>query len=147
MSFQNILIPTDGSEFMDNTIENGLRIAKLSGGRITALYVLDQSVYSNMPMDSAVVNIYETLEKEGEEAIEHIRKMGEKEGVEVIGKMIEGMPPKVIVHLSEEYDLIVMGTAGKKGMTKLLLGSVAEKVVEMSKCPVMIVSSLVKTNA
>ncbi|MDD3379146.1 MAG: universal stress protein [Candidatus Methanomethylophilaceae archaeon] len=139
MNFQNILIPTDGSESIKFAVEKGLNLAKISGGKVTALYVLDQSVYSNMPMDTAVVNIYETLEKEGEEATDYVDKEGAKMGITVEKKVLEGAPSKTILNISEKYDIIVMGTLGKKGMTKVLMGSVAEKIIENATCPVMIV--------
>lgn len=138
MTFQKILIPTDGSEFTKTAIEKGLDLAKVTGGKVTALYVLDQSVYSNMPMDAAVINVYETLEKEGKKAIEYVKDEGAKIGVEVDGRIIEGGPSHVIVEASGDYDIIVMGTLGRVGVSKALMGSVAEKVIEGAKCAVMV---------
>lgn len=139
MNYQNILIPTDGSEFTNAAIEHGIELAKISRGKITALYVLDQSVYSNMPMDAAIVNVYETLEREGKNAVEFIRQKAEAAGVAFEEKIVEGIPPNAINGMSENYDLIVMGTLGRTGMNKVLMGSVAEKVIEGAKCPVMVV--------
>lgn len=50
----------------------------------------------------------------------------------------------MIVTMSKKFDLVVMGTLGKKGMTKVLMGSVAEKVIEKAHCPVMVISASVK---
>lgn len=142
MAFQNILIPTDGNEFTKSAVEKGLALAALSGGNVTALYVLDQSVYSNMPMDTAVVNIYDTLSEEGAKAVEYVFEKGKAMGVDVTTKIVEGIPSKVIVHESKDYDMIVMGTLAKKGMTKILMGSVAEKVIEGAECSVMVVRAV-----
>ncbi|MDR0888146.1 MAG: universal stress protein [Candidatus Methanoplasma sp.] len=140
-SFEKILIATDGSEFTKAAVEHGLALAKLSGGVVTALYVLDQSVYSKTPGNSAAVNIYETLYKEGSYATGYIAERGKELGVEVVEKIAEGAPFKVIPQLSEDFDVIVMGTLGRTGMSKLLMGSVAEKVIKEAKCPVMVVRS------
>ncbi|MDR2845851.1 MAG: universal stress protein [Candidatus Methanoplasma sp.] len=140
-NFKKILIATDGSEFTKAAVEHGLSLAKLSGGSVTALYVLDQSVYSNTPASSAVVNIYETLSKEGNYATGYIAERGRELGIEVKEEIAEGVPSKVISRLSEDFDIIVMGTLGRTGISKLLMGSVAEKVIKESKCPVMVVRS------
>ncbi|MDR3282917.1 MAG: universal stress protein [Candidatus Methanoplasma sp.] len=140
--FKRVLIPTDGSEFTKAAVESGLLLAKLSGGKATALYVLDQSVYSGSHLDSAVVNIYDTLEKEGRFATGYVLERGRDLGVEVEEKIVEGTPAKTIAHESSNYDVIVMGTLGRAGISKLLMGSVAEKVIKESMCPVMVVRSV-----
>ena len=106
---------------------------------MTALYVLDQTILTNMPMDTAVMNVYNTLEKEGKEAVDFVKELGEQEGVETTVSIKEGTPVKVILEESSKYDIIVMGTLGRTGMSKLLMGSVAERVVRASQCPVLVV--------
>jgi nucleotide-binding universal stress UspA family protein len=59
--------------------------------------------------------------------------------VKVTPRIEEGSPSRKIVELSSEHDLIVMGTLGRTGFSKLLLGSVAERVVRFAKCPVLVV--------
>ena len=139
MGFKNILVPTDGSEYTKAAIVKAMELAKLSGGKITALYVLDQTILTNMPMDTAVMNVYNTLEKEGKEALDFVKDLGASEGVETEVSIKEGTPVKVILEESSKYDIIVMGTLGRTGMSKLLMGSVAERVVRASQCPVMVV--------
>ena len=129
MSFQNILVPTDGSEYTKAAIRKAMELAKLAGGKITALYVLDQTILTNMPMDTAVMNVYNTLEKEGKDAVDFVRDLGATENVPVELSIKEGTPVKVILDESANYDVIVMGTLGRTGMSKLLMGSVAERVV------------------
>lgn len=65
MTFKNILVPTDGSEYTKAAINNAVEMAKNYGAKITALYVIDQTVFVNMPLDSAVMNTYTLLKKEG----------------------------------------------------------------------------------
>ena len=139
MSFEKILLPTDGSVFTNPAVDKAMELAKVSKGTVTALYVVDQSVYSNMPMDAAIVNVYETLEKEGREAVAYVKEKAA--GVRFEEKIVEGIPSGAINAVSKDYDIIVMGTLGRTGMSKVLMGSVAEKVIEGSKCPVMVVRS------
>ena len=141
MAFNKILVPTDGSEYTKAAVRKAMELAKLSGGKVTALYVLDQTILTNMPMDTAVMNVYNTLETEGKEAVDFVRDLGASEGVEVEVVIKEGTPVKVILDESANYDIIVMGTLGRTGMSKLLMGSVAERVVRASQCPVLVVRS------
>lgn len=139
MAFNKILVPTDGSEYTKPAIKQAVELAKLTGAEIVALYVLDQTVLTNMPMDTAVMNVYKTLEKEGQEAVDYVLDLAKAEGVKVSVSVKEGTPVKVILEESANYDIIVMGTLGRTGMSKLLMGSVAERVVRAASCPVMVV--------
>ncbi|MCL2296035.1 MAG: universal stress protein [Methanomassiliicoccaceae archaeon] len=145
MSFRNILVPTDGSEYTKYAVDAAIELAVLTGGKVTALYVLDKSVYANSPMDTAVtlVNVYEALEKEGAHATSYVLEKAREAGVEAEEKRIEGVPSNVILQESEAggYDMIIMGSLGRTGVSKLLMGSVSEKIVRSAKCPVMVVKA------
>ncbi len=137
--FKKILIPTDGSENTKAAITQGLELARVMGSEVTALYVVDQASFVNFPMDSQVVSIYSLLEKEGKDAVDYVVNEGHKLDVKVTPKVVEGSPAKKIVDEAEDYDLVVMGTLGRTGISKLLLGSVAERVVRFAPCPVLVV--------
>ena len=137
--FKKILIPTDGSEYTKAAVRMGLEIAKASEAEVTALYVVDQTCFIHFPTDSTIISVYTLLEKEGEEALEYVKQEAERLGVKVTPRIEEGSPSRKIVELSSEHDLIVMGTLGRTGFSKLLLGSVAERVVRFAKCPVLVV--------
>jgi len=137
--FGRILIPTDGSEYTKAAIHKGIHLAKLCNAKVTAMYVVDQTSFVNFPMDSTIVNVYSLLEKEGNDALDYVKDKGNAIGVEVTTMMEEGSPVKKIVEASKNNDVIVMGTLGRTGMSKLLLGSVAERVVRHAYCPVLVV--------
>ena len=139
MEFKNILVPTDGSEYTKSAVRAAVDFAKQTGGKITALYVLDQTMISNMPMDAAVRNVYDALAAEGKEAVDVVKDLAAEAGVPVEISIKEGSPVKVILDESSKYDIIIMGTLGRTGMSKLLRGSVAERVVRASSCPVLVV--------
>ncbi len=137
--FKKILIPTDGSEYTKAAIAQGLELARLMGAEVTAMYVVDQTSFVNFPMDSTVVSIYSLLEKEGKDAVDYVKSEGERLGVKVTTIVEEGSPAKKIVDEAKNYDLVVMGTLGRTGISKLLLGSVAERVVRFAPVPVLVV--------
>ncbi len=144
--FKKILIPTDGSEYTKAAVSKGLEMAKATGAEVTALYVVDQTSFINFPMDSTIISVYTLLEREGEEAMDYVKKEAETLGVKLTTRIEEGSPSRKIVDLSAEHDLVVMGTLGRTGFSKLLLGSVAERVVRFAKCPVLVVRSLGEEN-
>jgi len=139
MVFSKILVPTDGSEYTKSAILKAVELAKITGSTITALYVLDQTIFVNMPLDTAVSNTYSLLKKEGESAVSFVKELCEKEGIPCEVLIGEGSPVKYIVESSKDFDLIVMGTLGRTGFSKLMMGSVAERVVRYSNCPVMVI--------
>ena len=139
MVFSKILVPTDGSEYTKAAINKAAELAKVTNSSITALYVLDQTIFVNMPLDSAVSNTYTLLKKEGESAVGYVQQLCEENGIPCDIKIGEGSPVKYIVESSKDYDLIVMGTLGRTGFSKLMMGSVAERVVRYSNCPVMVI--------
>ncbi len=138
-AFNKILIPTDGSDYTKEAIKKGLELAKVLDAEVTALYVVDQTSFINFPMDSTIVSVYSLLEKEGKDAVDYIKSEGDKLGVTVNVKIEEGSPSRKVIEASKQFDLIVMGTLGRTGVSKLLLGSVAEKVVRFAECPVLVV--------
>ena len=141
MAFEKILVPTDGSEFTKAAASKAMDLAEMTDGTITVLYVIDQTLFMNVPMDSAISSVYAALKKEGQDAVSTIAKMCEARNIKVNTEVADGQPVKIILETAKNYDLIVMGTLGRTGMSKLLMGSVAERVVRQSTGPVMVVRS------
>jgi len=139
MVFGKILVPTDGSEYTKSAIHKAVELAKVTGSSITALYVLDQTIFVNMPLDTSVNNTYTLLRKEGDSAVAFVKELCDQHGIECEVMIGEGSPVKYITEASKNYDLIVMGTLGRTGFSKLMMGSVAERVVRYSNCPVMVI--------
>lgn len=141
--YKNIMIATDGSENTCRAVTYGIEIAKLSGATVHAIYVVDTSSFSSVPMDAGWEAMYQILKKEGEKAVTKVKEIGESSGVLVEEVLCEGHPSDEIINFAKEneIDLIIMGTLGKSGIDRFLLGSVAEKVVRNSSVPVMVVRS------
>lgn len=137
---QNIVIATDGSENSLRAISYGIKLAKLSGATVYALHVID--TYSlSQSWTAGRETMYEVLKKDGQKATLKVKECGEAPGVEVKEVLLEGHPSNEIIDFAENnnIDLIVMGTLGKTGLDRYLMGSVAEKVVRNSKVPVLVV--------
>jgi nucleotide-binding universal stress UspA family protein len=138
---KRILIATDGSEYTKEAVTTGLKLAKVLGADVTALYVIDQTSFVTFPVDSSIVSVYPQLENEGKRAVEEVKKEGEAMGVQVTPVVAEGSPTRKIVEIAVDFDLVVIGTLGRSALGKLFIGSVAERVTRYAPCPVLVVRS------
>ncbi|OPY31109.1 MAG: Universal stress protein [Methanomassiliicoccales archaeon PtaU1.Bin124] len=137
--YHKILIPTDGSEYTKAATLHGLQLAKMTGAEVTALFVIDDAPYLNVAWGLSFPDLSRVLEDEAKKAMVFVKTEGERLGVKVITSIKRGPPASTIIDDSANFDLIVMGTLGRSGVSHLLLGSVAEKVVRFAKCPVLVV--------
>jgi nucleotide-binding universal stress UspA family protein len=139
--YKKILIATDGSEYTKNSIDYGIELAKITEAKLNVLYVIDTAAFASIPMDAAWESMYDLLKQEGDEATRYVEEKAEAEGLAVEMLTVEGHPAEEIIKYAEKNSIsvIVMGTLGKSGLDRFLLGSVAEKVVRASKIPVLVV--------
>ncbi|MCD1294929.1 universal stress protein [Methanocella sp. CWC-04] len=140
--FNKILIATDGSKRTQKAVEKGLAIARIHKSKVYAVYVVDTVTFTSIPMDVTWENMYQLLKEEGEEAVRLVKEMAGVD-IDIESHVLEGNPALEICKFSRDndVDLIVLGTLGKSGIDRLLLGSVAEKVVRIAPCPVMVIKS------
>ena len=140
--FKKIVIATDGSKRTQNAVETGLEIARVHQSKVHAVYVVDTVTFTSVPMDVTWENMYQLLKEEGEEAVGRV-KAAAPTGVDVETHVLEGNPALEITKFAKDNDcdLIVVGTLGKSGIDRILLGSVAEKVVRIAPCPVLVIRS------
>jgi len=136
---KRILIATDGSEYTKEAVSTGLRLAKILGAEVTALYVIDQTSFVSFPIDSSIVSVYSLLENEGKRAVDEVKKEGDQQGIKVTPVVVEGSPTRKIVEMAADFDLVVIGTLGRSALSKLFMGSVAERVTRYAPCPVLVV--------
>lgn len=147
--YKKILLPTDGSKYANKAAEHAIWIASESCAELIVLNVVETSSLVGLPAEDLIVKITEMLKEEGKQAIEKIGEMAKTSAIEpkcgetlkVTSKTTEGSPAEAILKTIEEedVDLVVMGTSGKHGLDRFLLGSVTEKVVRSAKCPVLAV--------
>ncbi|WP_338729916.1 universal stress protein [Haladaptatus sp. DJG-WS-42] len=138
--YDEILLPTDGSGGMKRVTEHALGLAELCGATIHALYVVDETAYETVPED-ARHQVRDTLQEDGKSATKSIASRAEVRGIESKEEVRWGDPAVAIIAYAvrNDIDLIVMGTRGKTGFERYLLGSVAEKVLRVSPVPVVTV--------
>ncbi|MCG7853472.1 MAG: universal stress protein [Methanosarcinaceae archaeon] len=144
--YRKILIATDGSEPNKKAISHGIELAKLSEAKVYAVFVVDTASFASIPMDTGWEMMYELLQKEGADATRLVEDDAKALGVDVESAVIEGHPSHEIIEFAEnnDIDLIVLGTLGKSGLDRFLLGSVAEKVSRNARVPVLVVRGSAK---
>ena len=135
--FKRILVATDGSEFSEAALEYAIDLAKKNYAELFIVYVVPLA-----PLGSAWEDdrIREKLRQEGEEILKKAKEKVKRKGrmAEIILK--EGVPSEEILKTAKEknVDLIVMGSHGRTKLQKIILGSVAERVIGGAHCPVMV---------
>ncbi|WP_018111202.1 universal stress protein [Thermus igniterrae] len=140
--YKSILMPTDGSPCSFQALEHGLGLAKALGARVHFLYVLENPAQAIWIAPESVpygLELLEDLRKAGEETIAKALALAQERGVEATGEVKEGVPIPTIVEAAKGFDLLVMGTHGRTGLDKLLLGSVTEGVLHRVGVPVLVV--------
>lgn len=138
---KKILIPVDGSDYSVRAAEYGITIAKLLGAQVMVVYVIDDVVLDQISKVSEREDNERELKQDGQRYINYILGLAEKENVKASSLLASGRPFEQIVHLAKGLgmELIVMGTYGHRGADRILIGSVAERVIEYSPCPVLVV--------
>jgi nucleotide-binding universal stress UspA family protein len=144
-SLNRILVPVDFSAHSDRAVNYATTLANKFGARVSLLHVVeDPFVTGAWQAEAFVPNIPELLDELIKAARTHMGEL--KKGLAAHGFVVEtaiikGAPARAIVEQAAtgNYDLIVMGTHGRTGLSHALLGSVAERVVQKAPCPVMTV--------
>lgn len=138
---KKILIPTDGSDYSVRAAEYGLSLAKLLGAEVMVVYVIDTVVLDQAVKVTQREDVERELKQDGQRYVHYILGLAKKAGVKAASFLARGRPVEQIVHIAKNFgiDLIVMGTYGRRGAERILIGSVAERVIEYSSCPVLVV--------
>lgn len=131
--YQDVLIPTDGSDGTRQSITHGLTIADRFDATIHALSIVPEGPLGTLQNDAAMPAAHR--------AVERIEVEGARAGVPVETAVEQGVPHEEILEYADEHgiDMIVMGTQGRTGLDRVLVGSVTERVVRMADVPVVTV--------
>lgn len=138
--YEEILVPTDGSPAVEAALDQALGIAELASARIHALYVVDTRDYNVLP-ESKWLSLEDELAGEGQETVAAVADRARAAGLAAETAVERGIPHEAILDYAHEagIDLIVMGTHGRSGVDRFLLGSVTEKAIRRSDVPVLVV--------
>jgi nucleotide-binding universal stress UspA family protein len=134
--YDEILLPFDGSEGAAEALHHAGEIAHWADATVRVLYVADTARDSVTVVEGRTVD---ALVQEGEDIVDEAAKTLETLGVAHETDVVQGNPAPTIVEYAEEFDhdLVVMPTHGREGLSRYLIGSVAEKVVRLSPVPVL----------
>ncbi len=140
--FSRILVPVDGSRFSMKAVELANRLAMDHDAEVRLVHVVDSVVmhqlcrFSREPYETVHAN----MEKSGKAFLDDMAGRLRRAGVRVSTVLREGSPHEVILQEADDWgaDLIVIGKLGKRGVSRILLGSVAERIVEFARVPVLV---------
>lgn len=145
MSYQNILVPVDGSDISLSAVKNAAQIAQAFGGQLTLISLVTEDPFSDADfyypspiMKEYFVQAYANAEK----ALKQAQAIASENGITANTQIVKGnVSEEGIIETAEKLkiDLIVMGSHGRKGFQKFLLGSFAQDVLKGTKLPVLIV--------
>lgn len=145
MAYKRILVPVDGSPTALKGLDAAIRLAKDGGGRLRLLHIVEE--YAAFTAPDAGVNItpiLEALKAGGRKTLAKVQQRARAAGVKADAALLENFGGRVadlIVEQAKRWkaDLIVMGTHGRRGVQRVLVGSDADLVVRYSPVPVLLV--------
>jgi len=137
IGWNTIMLATDGSKYSLSATDKAINIAKSYGAEIKAVSVVDVTEEFQTEAPEAV----DRLVAGAKGFVEEVRKKAETQGVRIEPLVREGETYKVITDLAKKFasDVIVMGSHGRTGIKRLLMGSVTEKVLGYAPCPVLVI--------
>lgn len=144
--YQRILVPVDGSPTSDRGLQEAIRLARLTGGRLRLLHVVDDLSFA-LGMDAYAgyagdwLNL---LREAGRKVLQDAKAVVTAAGIEVdtaLYDSVEGRVAELTVAEARKWpaEVIVIGTHGRRGVGRLVLGSSAEYVLRLSPVPVLLV--------
>ncbi len=142
--YDRIMIATDGSESADMALHSGLKLARALNTKVDIVCVVPTHPAASMPIGSRMMEWeapFDIMRDEGKKVLTEAANMAKAKGMDVETTLLEGNPADEITGFASanKVDMIVMGTIGRTGLTRFLLGSVAENVVRHSPVEVLVV--------
>ena len=139
VGWKNILLATDGSKHSDIAANKAINFAKSYGGELLVISVVDvpSEFYAEAPQ------VVDDMARKAKEFVAEIKKKAETFNIKTSTFTGEGESYEVITDLAKKKksDVIIMGSHGRTGLKRLLMGSVTEKVIGYSPCPVLVVKA------
>ncbi len=138
---KRVLVPVDGSDYSVRAAEYGIALAKDVGAELGVVYVVDSVVLDHMSKFTERENLEKDLKADGERYLKYVVGVAQTQNVTASSFLVKGVPFEQITHFAKTWkaDLIVMGSFGRHGADHILIGSVAERVIEYAACPVLVV--------
>ena len=143
MAFDTLLIPTDGSEPAEAAARRGFDLAEALEASVHVLSVADSSIATGAGYAGDSPSIRRRLREQADGRASTLRETATERGLEATAATREGIPAREIVDYADEngVDAIVIGTSGRGGVTRAIVGSVADKVVRTASVPVVTITA------
>jgi universal stress protein A len=140
MTVKHILVPTDLSEYADYALDYAIALAQKLQARFTLLYVIHLTPLAMGDIGVGLVPYLDEMEADAQQRMQALLNRVHQEGLQGEMAIVQGVPFQSIIDMAGDrnVDMIVMGTYGRTGLTRVLMGSVAEKVVRLAPCPVLV---------
>jgi nucleotide-binding universal stress UspA family protein len=144
MAYKRILVPVDGSPTSNSGLDEAVRLARAGGSKIRLLHIIDDTLAFNSPDGAGVNYVLDALRGSARQALKNAGDRVRRAKLEAETGLVENFTGRVadaIVEQAKRWraDVIVMGTHGRRGFDRLLIGSNAELVVRHSHIPVLLV--------
>jgi nucleotide-binding universal stress UspA family protein len=144
--YQRILVPVDGSPTSDAGLEEAIKLGKLTGARLRVLHVIDETAFLTsgdgfVPMSGDVFTI---LKEAGQTVLEAARARVDAAGIPVDVALFDSLSARLSDRVAQQVkewgaEVIVLGTHGRRGVGRMMLGSDAEQIVRTANVPVLLV--------
>lgn len=137
--YDAVLVPTDGSEAVQPAIDHGLELASRIDATVHALFVVETAISRAIP-EAQWLPYEETLTEAGDRAVAAVEAQASERNIDTVTAVRRGLAHEEIIKYagSHDIDLVVMGTHGRSGIDRALLGSVTENVIRQTDVPVLV---------
>ena len=144
--YQRILVPVDGSATSDKGLDEAIKLAKLTGASLRLIHVVDVMMFATgfETYGAFADDVVPRMKEVGEKIVEQARSRAAAAGVKVDSVLFDTLALRVSDAVNEQArawgaDLIVIGTHGRRGVGRFLLGSDAEQILRTAPVPVLLV--------
>ena len=144
--YQRILVPVDGSSTSGRGLTEALKLAKLTGASLRLLHVVDE-LYAAVSMPGfgeANIDVLEMLKEGGHKVLQAAQQQAQAEQVAAEAVLLESYSGRLHEHVAAQAkewgaDIVVLGSHGRRGVGRMVLGSDAEQIIRNSEIPVLVV--------
>ena len=142
--YQRILVPIDGSATSERALDEAIKFAQQQNSRIELVHVLEDIWYFDNENYLNYAELVQTMRYSGEKILAQAQNKFLQAGVMVDIRLLEAQGERVANVIINEAknslaDLIIIGTHGRSGFSRMLMGSIAEGVVRMANIPILLI--------
>lgn len=146
--YQRILVPVDGSATANKALVAALQLARESGGRVRLIHVLEELAYLTgyEQFGGYSAELVSVMRETGKKVLDDAMAIAQSAGVEADSQLYDNLGERlaeVVANVARQWDadLIVVGTHGRRGVGRMLMGSGAEQILRLAPVPVLVIRS------